>query len=133
MRRLVVLACLAAAQACSQHEGTLCAIRECVYHDGWKTCAELVVRTDGQYAYTTHWIWASSPSNSTFSGALPAEALAVLRQAVYSSGGFRKTNGTPTYEIGLDDSMTRHPDGVLTALSVVHAACMPAVADEKAE
>lgn len=123
---LALVASALIGQGCSRNTGALCRIQEDVYHHGWKTCGEVIVRPDHSYTYTYFDVWASAPSKQSFTGRLPDSQFAVLSKSVLSSGKFTNTKGLPTYAFGIDDSKTKHPDGVIDVLRIVHDAHVPA-------
>jgi len=135
MKRIItsvlLLVCAIFVQSCGRNTTALCRIQEDVYHNGWKTCAELIVRTDRSYAYVDHNVFEAKPGITTYTGVLPDSQFSLLRKSVHSSGRFANTNGIPTYAFGIEDSKTRHPEGVIEVMSIVHDAHVPVVIEEK--
>lgn len=86
-----------------------CRILERVYHDGWRTCGEILISKDGHYSWTVSDVWSTPPKSQTFTGVLPQ---ALLRTVLETADSFDVEDAVRSYELGVDDHRTRHPEGV---------------------
>jgi hypothetical protein len=90
----------------------LCRVIQKVYHNGWKTCGEIAIHADASYSWTTHDVWGSKRVPKVFHGTLPKRAFDEVSASSKESDQFKKVKGVPSYEFGIDDYRTKHPEGI---------------------
>jgi hypothetical protein len=97
--------------------GVSCQIVERVYHDGWTTFGEIKISEAGNYTWRVRNLWSSPDQTHTFSGHLPTS---ISEQIMASSSSFELRDGVRLYELGIDNTMSRHPAGVDALRSYLH-------------
>lgn len=95
-----------------------CRIVERVYHDGWRTCGEISLFSNGHYSWRVSDVSSTPPKSQTFSGALPDS---ILQPLSAGSSSFEIRAGIRTYELNIDDSKTQHPAGVDALRTYLHS------------
>lgn len=92
-------------------------IVERVFHDGWRTCGEISVSSGGQYSWVVSDVWSTPTNSQTFTGQLPDS---ISQPLLAESRSFEVRDGIRTYEVGIDDTKSRHPAGVDALRSYLH-------------
>jgi hypothetical protein len=104
----------------SDHSKPVYRVIEKVYHQGWRTCGEIDVYPDGYYAWTVHNLWKTPPSSLVFRGRLPIAFHDELCNSFQKSELFQVIEGVPTHAYGIDDNMSRKPDGLVELVSFLY-------------
>lgn len=94
-----------------------CRIVEEVNHDGWRTCGEISIFSEGQYSWKIFHIWSTPETSEEFAGKIPNDLYQCL---LASKESFEGKDGVPTYTLYIDDSKTRHPAGVEDLQTYLH-------------
>jgi hypothetical protein len=102
--------------SCSEPTGKkatlVCQVLDRVYHEGWKTIRQTLVFTDGSYEITDTNPWRPAQAAQRFRGKVPELVLRALQLSACDPKVFQRQEGVPTYEVGIDDSRTRHPESI---------------------
>ena len=115
--------CTQNSQKSYKNKNVLCEIVEKAYHDeGWKVCGNILVFDDVNYLYKSHNLWQNSqPLTKTCEGKIPIKIYAKLKQSILNKKWSISKGKHPTYELGIDDTKTIHPDGIVELLDYLQA------------
>jgi RNA polymerase sigma factor (sigma-70 family) len=90
----------------------VCRVIQKVYHNGWKICSEIVIYADASYSWTVHDLWGEKRIPKVFRGTLPKRVFDEVSASCKESSQFKKVKDIPSYEYGIDDYRTKHPEGI---------------------
>jgi hypothetical protein len=122
---VLAVSCSSGRDPTGDKAAVVCQVLDQVYHEGWKAVHQTRVFSDGTYEMTNTNPWHPAQAAQQFRGKVPEPILKALKLSASDPKVFQPQEGVPTYEVGIDDSKTRHPESVKALERFLRAQHLP--------